>query len=64
AAQAGVMGPVAGLLGTIQATEALKYLTGIGTLLTNRLCVVNALGMNFINLKIARRSDCGTCSAY
>lgn len=64
AAQAGVMGPVAGLLGTIQATEALKYLTGIGTLLTNRLCVVNALGMNFMNLKIARRSDCETCSAH
>ncbi|MFQ5951943.1 MAG: ThiF family adenylyltransferase, partial [Candidatus Omnitrophota bacterium] len=41
--QAGVLGAVAGMLGTIQAAEALKFLVGKGKLLTNRLLIFNAL---------------------
>ena len=44
--EAGVLGAVAGMLGTIQATEALKYLLGIGELLVNRVLFFDALTMN------------------
>ena len=54
--QAGIWGAVAGMLGTIQATEALKYIIGAGDLLTNRLLVVNALTMNFRTVKV-KKSD-------
>lgn len=43
----GVLGAVAGMLGTIQAAETLKYLTGAGNLLTNRLLMFDALTMQF-----------------
>lgn len=43
--EAGVLGAVAGMLGTIQATETLKYLLGIGELLTNRILMFDALTM-------------------
>ena len=43
--EAGVLGAVAGMLGTIQATETLKYLLDIGDLLTNRILMFNALNM-------------------
>lgn len=43
----GVLGAVAGMLGTIQAAETLKYLTGAGQLLTNRLLMFDALTMKF-----------------
>lgn len=43
--EAGVLGAVAGMLGTIQATEALKYLLGIGELLTDRIMMFDALTM-------------------
>ena len=45
--QAGVFGAVAGMLGTIQAAEAIRYLTGVGDLLTNRLLIFDALNMKF-----------------
>lgn len=48
----GPLGVVPGVLGTIQAAEALKYLTGIGTLLTNRLLRFDLLTMEFSTIKI------------
>jgi len=59
--QAGVLGSVAGMLGTIQATEALKYLTGIGELLTNRFLIFNALSMNFRSTHFKRNENCPVC---
>lgn len=50
--QAGVLGAIAGMLGTIQAAEALKYIVGKGELLTNRLLIFNALNMNFRTVKV------------
>jgi molybdopterin/thiamine biosynthesis adenylyltransferase len=51
--QAGVFGAIAGMLGTIQAAEALKYIVGKGDLLTNRLLIFDALKMTFrtVNVK-------------
>ncbi|MDR1323445.1 MAG: HesA/MoeB/ThiF family protein [Candidatus Margulisbacteria bacterium] len=63
-AQAGVLGAVAGMLGTIQAAEALKYLTGVGELLTNRLLIFDALTMNFRVVKIRRSDNCPLCGKH
>ena len=59
--QAGVLGAVAGMLGTIQAAEALKYLVGKGELLTNRLLIFNALNMNFRTVAVKRNPKCPVC---
>ena len=60
--QAGILGAVAGMLGTIQATEVLKYLVGTGELLTNRLLVFNASNMQFRTVKFKKNANCPVCS--
>lgn len=62
--QAGVLGAVAGMLGTIQATEVLKYLTGVGELLTDRLLSFNAKSMTFRTTKVRRQSTCPICGEH
>ncbi len=62
--QAGVLGAIAGMLGTIQATEALKFITGAGDLLTNRLLIFNALKMNFRNVAFKKNPKCAVCSDH
>lgn len=59
--QAGVLGAVAGMLGTIQAAEVLKYLLGKGDLLTNRLLIFNALKMEFRTAHFKRNIACPVC---
>ncbi len=59
--QAGVLGAVAGMLGTIQAAEALKFLTGAGELLTNRLLSFDALAMRFRTTPLKHQADCPVC---
>lgn len=59
--QAGVLGVLAGIMGTIQAAEAVKYLLGIGQLLTNRLLVMNALKMSFREVGFKRNPACPLC---
>jgi len=59
--QAGVLGAVAGMLGTIQAAEALKYITGVGTLLTDTLLTFNAKTMDFRKIKLHRQANCPIC---
>ena len=59
--QAGILGAVAGMLGTIQAAEALKYLIGKGDLLTNRLLIFNALSMSFRTVAIKKNPRCPVC---
>ncbi|MDR0844895.1 MAG: molybdopterin-synthase adenylyltransferase MoeB [Tannerella sp.] len=61
--QAGVLGAIAGMLGTIQAAETLKYLTGVGELLTNRLLSFNAKTMNFRTVNVRRSEKCPVCGA-
>lgn len=59
--QAGVLGAIAGMLGTIQAAEALKFLTGAGSLLTDTLLTFNAKGMDFRKIRLTRQKDCPLC---
>jgi molybdopterin-synthase adenylyltransferase len=60
--RAGVMGVLPGVIGTIQATEAVKSLLGIGELLTNRLLTYNALRMAFREIAVRRNPSCPVCS--
>ncbi len=62
--QAGVLGAVAGMLGTIQAAEALKYLIGKGQLLINRLLIFNAFSMEFRTARFKRNPACPICGAH
>jgi molybdopterin/thiamine biosynthesis adenylyltransferase len=59
--QAGVLGAIAGMLGTIQATETLKYITGVGDLLTNTLLSFDAKAMTFRRVPLKRQPDCPVC---
>lgn len=62
--QAGILGAVAGMLGTIQAAEALKFLIGKGELLINRLLIFNALDMKFRQAEFKRNPDCPVCGNH
>lgn len=59
--EAGILGGVAGILGTIQATEALKFCLEIGNLLTGRLLIFDALNMTFRNVTINKNPKCPVC---
>ena len=63
-AEAGVLGVLPGVLGAIQATEAIKVITGIGTPLIGRLLTYDALAMRFDEFRFGRDADCRVCSAY
>ena len=52
--EAGVLGAIAGMLGTIQAAEAVKYLVGIGDLLVNRILMFDALTMDFRTIPVKK----------
>jgi len=60
-AEGGVLGVLPGLIGTIQATETLKILLGVGTGLSGRLLLVDALRMQFRTLKLQRDPQCPAC---
>lgn len=62
--QAGVLGAIAGMLGTIQAAEVLKYLTGVGELLTDQLLTFNAKTMDFHKIKTHHRHSCPVCGEH
>ncbi len=60
-AEAGVLGILPGLIGTIQATETIKLLLGIGDTLAGRLLLVDGLAMQFRTIRIARDPECPAC---
>lgn len=60
---AGVLGALAGVVGTIQAGEALKHLTGLGEPLTDRLLTIDALTGRWRLVRLARNPRCPTCVA-
>lgn len=60
----GVLGSVVGIMGSIQATEAIKYLAGVGELLTNRLLMIDALTMSFHTLQFSHNDDCPLCGQH
>jgi sulfur-carrier protein adenylyltransferase/sulfurtransferase len=61
-AEAGVLGILPGIVGTMQATEAIKYLLGRGDLLKGRLVCYDSLRMKFRELKLRRDPTCPVCS--
>ena len=61
AAEAGVLGTVPGVFGTIQATEAIKYLLGMGDLITGALLTWDAAGMTFRKVKLPMDKRCRVC---
>ena len=60
-AEAGVLGVLPGIIGTIQATEALKFILGIGEPLIGRFLIYDALKMRFRELKLPKDPDCPVC---
>lgn len=59
--EAGILGAVAGVIGTIQANEVLKYILGIGDLLAGKLLVFNALHSSFRQVKVPKNPNCPVC---
>jgi len=60
-AEAGVLGALTGLVGSIQATEALKHILGIGESLSSRLLLIDALSMTFREVRLKRNPNCPLC---
>lgn len=62
--RAGVIGVLPGVIGTIQATEAIKFLLGAGELLTDRLLTYSALQMKFREVPLKRKPNCPVCGDH
>ncbi|MCO8161330.1 molybdopterin-synthase adenylyltransferase MoeB [Pseudomonas sp. 21LCFQ02] len=61
--EAGVIGPLVGLVGSLQALEALKLLAGFGEPMVGRLLLIDALGTRFRELKVRRDPACAVCGS-
>jgi molybdopterin-synthase adenylyltransferase len=61
--EAGILGAVAGVIGTLQAVEVLKELLGLGDSLDGTLLLYDALRARFHSIRIAKDPDCPTCAA-
>ncbi|MFC3107879.1 HesA/MoeB/ThiF family protein [Undibacterium arcticum] len=59
----GVFAPLVGIIGSMQAAEALKLVAGIGQSLAGRLLLLDALGMEWTSIAIARNAGCSVCGA-
>jgi sulfur-carrier protein adenylyltransferase/sulfurtransferase len=62
-AEAGVLGVLPGVMGSLQATEAIKVVLGIGEPLIGRLLVYDALSLSFQEFRFSRRGDCAVCGS-
>ncbi|MCB1921758.1 MAG: ThiF family adenylyltransferase, partial [Candidatus Competibacteraceae bacterium] len=60
-AQTGVLAPVVGIIGSIQAAEAIKVLTQLGEPLESRLLLLDALRMEWRTINVRRWPECPTC---
>lgn len=63
-AEAGVLGVLPGLVGSLQALEAIKWLLGVGESLVGRLLLVDALRVRFRELAVSRDPDCAGCGDH
>lgn len=59
--EAGVMSPLVGIIGSMQAMEAIKLLSGLGETLTGKLLMLDAMSMQWRSLKLNKDPDCGCC---
>ncbi len=62
--EAGILGAVAGVLGTLQAVEVLKELLGLGDSLDGRLLIYDAMRAGFHTIRIAKDPECPTCGQH
>ncbi|MBI3453644.1 MAG: molybdopterin-synthase adenylyltransferase MoeB [Rhodospirillales bacterium] len=62
--QAGILGSVAGVMGTLQATETIKEILGLGDSLSGRLLIYDALAASMRAIKLKRDPDCPLCGAH
>jgi len=60
----GVFAPLVGIVGTIQAAETLKLITGVGTPLTGRLLMIDGRAMEFTEMRTSRRPSCLVCAQH
>ncbi len=60
--EAGILGPVAGIIGAIQALETIKFLLNTGDLLTNKFLIADTLSMNFRIVEFKKNKECPLCS--
>ncbi len=63
-AEAGIMGALAGVIGSMMATEAIKYITGAGQTLQGEMLIYDALYADARKLKLKRRDDCAVCGTH
>src|SRR5690606_3401675 len=63
-AEAGVLGVLPGIVGSIQAVEAIKLILGIGEPLIGKLLMIDTLDMSFRTLKVQRNPDCPVCGNH
>ena len=61
-ADAGVLGPAAGVVGTLQALEAMKLLTGVAPAITDGFLQVDLATSEFLRVHVGRRADCPDCA--
>jgi molybdopterin/thiamine biosynthesis adenylyltransferase len=59
----GVFAPLVGIVGTVQAAEALKLLAGVGVSLAGRLQMIDARTMSWSEIRVARQTGCSVCGA-
>lgn len=62
--EAGVLGVLAGTIGTLQAAEAIKEILGIGSLLTEKLLLYDALALSFREVKVRKDTHCPLCGPH
>ena len=60
----GVFAPLVGIIGSVQAAEALKLLTGVGQALTGRLLMLDARSMTWSEIKMPRNPGCAVCGTH
>jgi molybdopterin/thiamine biosynthesis adenylyltransferase len=59
-----VFAPLVGIIGTMQAAEALKLLCGVGSSLAGRLQMVDARSMQWSEMRLARQGSCSVCARW
>ncbi len=55
------MAPVVGIIGSVQAMEAIKVISGVGTSLTGRLLLLDARNMQWREMRLPRDPECAVC---
>jgi molybdopterin/thiamine biosynthesis adenylyltransferase len=59
----GVFAPLVGIIGTMQAAEALKLISGAGQALTGRLLMLDGRAMEFTEMRVGRQASCSVCGS-